>query len=172
MRVGSARSAAEDNSCSVGRPIGVPLFWRSSGISSRGVPPSVETVYSFQFLSGQRARESDLLAIGRPGGKLGCKRRVGELESLAAVQFALPECSLRVADIGHPLSIFREADVIRRNSGKEWNELCGLRIVANHLPARQCSHHEQLLAILAGQRRGESHRPGGQLQGLAVGFSK
>src|SRR5208337_1474220 len=86
------------------------------------------------LLAGRKVIENDLLAIGRPARQhdIG-ERRVAELESLAAVQFAYPECSLRVADIGHPLPIFREADAIRRNSGKKWNELCGLRIIASQL---------------------------------------
>src|SRR5271157_4103175 len=139
--------AAEDNSCPVGRPVGVPMglevfgyhFARRSAIGRNRIQLR---------LLAQPAIESDQLAIGRPMRQCGTKRRVAELESLAAVQFASPEYSR--ADIGCPLPIFREADVVHINSGKEWNDLCEHRVVTNQLPARQCPHHEQLFAIFAG----------------------
>src|SRR5208337_595805 len=93
-------SAAEDNSCSVGRPGGVPLvlevfryhFARPSAIGRNCI--------QFTLLGRRAARENDLLAVGRPPREHGPERRVAELESLAAVQFADPNCSLRLGGIG------------------------------------------------------------------------
>src|SRR5208337_571689 len=123
-------------------------------------------------MAGRIVKENDLLAIGRPARQYGSERRVAELEPLAAVHFADPESCLWVAYIGHRLAILREADAIRRNPGEKWHERSGLGIIARQFPARQRSHHEQLLAILAGLRGEESHGAGGKLHGLAIGFSK
>src|ERR1700680_2298253 len=97
----------------------------------------------------RKSIESDLLAIGRPIGLRGPEGRIAELQSLAAVQFAGPDRPLGIAGIGHPLAIPRKADAVRRDSGKKWNELRRVCIVARQLSARQCPYQEQLLAVLA-----------------------
>src|SRR5438552_13973933 len=63
-----------------------------------------------RILARRKVNDNDLLAIGRPARLHGIERRVAELESLAAVQFGGPECSLREVHIGHPLPISMRID--------------------------------------------------------------
>src|SRR5260370_11005469 len=107
--VGIRCVATENNSGSLGRPVGVQLLlevflyhlaWRSP-IDRNGM--------QLRLLAGRIVKEDDLLAIGRPARLHGIEsRRVAELESQATIQLAGPECSLGKRDIGHPLPIFIE----------------------------------------------------------------
>ena len=141
-RVGISRRAAEDNSCSVGGPRRVVLFLVVFVHHFARRAPLARNRIDLGLLSRQKTIEHNLPAIGRPARQHGNEGRVSKLNSLAAVQLASPECALREPNISHPLTIFREADAVRGNPGKQWNELGGLRVVTNQLTARQRPHHE------------------------------
>src|SRR6266581_1097417 len=117
-RVGISRTAAEDNSCSVGGPRRIVLFLVVFVHHFARRAPLARNRIDLGLLSRQKTIEHNLPAIGRPARQHADEGWEGELNSLTAVRLASPKCPLREADIGHPLTISREADAVRGNPGK------------------------------------------------------
>src|SRR6202051_2096584 len=98
-----------------------------SGTINRGHGP----IFFFQAEDGIRDAhvtgvQSVLFRSGRPSRQDGIRRWVGELQTLASVQFAAPQCAIAIGNIGYPLTIFGESHVFRGDAAEIGRELFGL----------------------------------------------
>jgi hypothetical protein len=82
------------------------------------------------------SNEGNLLSIRRPAGQVRLRRRIGELQAIAAVGMASPESVIGIGHVDDPLAVARKVQLTGRDSGKKRDELLGVGIVANKLSTR------------------------------------